>query len=142
MKHEDHNGYAMHLPNPAAQPRKHGRRGHKPGLIGASTLVGSGVYNPRGEHIGDIRDIMLDVRSGKVGYAVLTFGDMEGAGRRLFAVPWHALSPDAKHEGFALNIDRDRLKHAPGFDKDDWPDMTDPAWATEIHAYYPTGPQP
>jgi hypothetical protein len=60
-------------------------------------------------------------------------------GDKLFAVPWDALTLDPEHKRFVLNVEKDRLKNAPGFRKDKWPDMSDPAWAKIIHAYYGTG---
>ncbi len=114
--------------------------GPGPDLMGADTLIGNDVYNQDDEDIGDIKEIMLDVRSGKVSYAVLSFGGFLGMGQKLFAVPWSALTLDPAHKRFLLNVKKDRLKDAPGFDKDHWPDMADKAWAQQIHTYYGTKP--
>jgi sporulation protein YlmC with PRC-barrel domain len=114
------------------------RHGPGPELMGAATLVGNDVYNNRGEDLGDIKEIMLDMRSGKVGYAVLSFGGFLGMGEKLFAVPWNALTLDTENKRFVLNVEKDRLKDAPGFNKDQWPNMADPSWAREIHSYYGT----
>jgi len=112
--------------------------GPGPDLMGADTLIGNDVYNQDDEDIGDIKEIMLDVRSGRVSYAVLSFGGFLGMGQKLFAVPWSALTLDPAHKRFLLNVKKDRLKDAPGFDKDHWPDMADKAWAQQIHTYYGT----
>ena len=61
-------------------------------------------------------------------------------GEKLFAVPWNALTLDTKNKRFVLNVEKDHLRDAPGFDKDKWPDMADQAWAAEIHSYYGTKP--
>lgn len=114
------------------------RQGPGPGLMGAETLIGNDVYNHKGEDIGAIKDIMLDMASGKVVYAVLSFGAFFGFGEKLFAVPWKALTLDTKNKRFVLNVEKDRLKKAPGFNKDLWPDMADQSWANEIHAFYGT----
>ena len=108
--------------------------------MGADTLVGNDVYNHKGEDLGDIKEIMLDMRSGKVGYAVLSFGGFLGMGEKLFAVPWSALKLDTKNKRFELNVEKDRLNDAPGFDKDKWPNMADQSWEKEIHSYYGTKP--
>ena len=108
--------------------------------MGADTLVGNDVYNLQDEDLGDIKEIMLDMRSGKVNYAVLSFGGFLGLGDKLFAVPWDALTLDTKNKRFVLDVDKDQLKDAPGFDKDKWPDMADQSWATQIHSYYGTKP--
>jgi len=112
--------------------------GPGPGLMGATTLVGDDVCNPHGEDVGEIKEIMLDMRSGEVAYVVLSFGGFLGMGEKLFAVPWRALQLDTENKRFVLNVDQDRLKNAPGFHKNNWPDMADQSWAREIHAYYGT----
>ena len=91
---------------------------------------------------GDIKEIMLDMRSGRVAYAVLSFGGFLGMGQKLFAVPWSALTCDPHNKRFVLNVEKDRLKDAPGFDKGDWPDMADPSWSKAIHSYYGTMQDP
>ena len=120
-----------------------GKTGKGPGprLMGADTLVGNDVYNRKGEDLGDIKEIMLDTSNGKVCYAVLSFGGLLGMGEKLFAVPWNALRLDTVNKRFELDVEKDRLKNAPGFDKDDWPDMADQSWVDKIHSYYGTKPQ-
>jgi len=113
-------------------------KGPGPRLMGADTLVGDDVCNRKGEVLGDIKEIMLDTSDGKVCYAVMSFGGFLGMGEKLFAVPWNALKLDTLNKRFELNVEKDRLKEAPGFDKNDWPDMADPTWANEIHSYYGT----
>ena len=67
-----------------------------------------------------------------------SFGGFLSMGEKLFAVPWNALTLDTATRSFKLNVDKDRLKTAPGFDKDQWPNMADATWAQSIHAYYGT----
>ena len=114
------------------------RRGPGPAIMSAHTLAGNEVYNLEDEEVGDIEDIMLDVRSGTVCYAVLSFGGFFGMGGKLFAVPWRALELDTENKRFVLDVNKERLKDAPGFDKDHWPNMADQAWAKAIHTYYGT----
>ena len=115
---------------------------HGPGpeLMGADTLIGDLVFNHKDEELGEIKEIMLDMRNGKVGYAVMSFGGFLGMGDKLFAVPWNALKLDTKLHRFVLHVEKDHLKDAPGFDKDRWPDMADHAWTANIHTYYGTVP--
>jgi len=115
-------------------------QGPGPDLMGADTLIGNDVYNHNEEDLGDIKEIMLDVRSGRVSYAVLSFGGFLGMGEKLFAVPWNALKLDTVNKRFVLNVEKERLENAPGFDKDNWPNMADESWATEIHSFYGTKP--
>ena len=114
--------------------------GPDPALMTIDILVGYDVYNSEGQDLGDIKDIMLNVFVGKVSYAVLDFGSFLGMSEKLFAVPWDALKLDTENKRFTLDVDKDRLKDAPGFDKEHWPNMADETWAEEIHAYYGTAP--
>src|SRR5688572_18598386 len=112
------------------------RRGPGSEMMGADTLIGNEVCNLKGEDLGTITEIMLDMRTGRVVYAVLSFNPFFSMGEKLFAVPWKALTLDTEHKRFTLNVERDRLKEAPGFDKNHWPNMADQSWSKEIHVYY------
>jgi sporulation protein YlmC with PRC-barrel domain len=120
--------------------KSRGTTGPGPALMGADTLLGEKVVNEYGIELGDIKEIMLDMQTGQVAYAVLAFGGFMGMGEKLFAVPWQALHLDTANNRFLLNVDKDRLKTAPGFDKDAWPDMADMQWANQVHAFYGTDP--
>ena len=115
--------------------------GPGPELMGADTLVGNDVYNQKGEKLGDIKEIMLDMRSGQVAYAVLSLGGFLGIGEKLFAVPWSALTLDTENKRFVLSVDKDRLEKAPGFDRNKWPNMADPSWEQGIQSFYGTKPE-
>jgi len=108
--------------------------------MGADTLIGDGVVNAANEDLGDIKEIMLDMQTGQVAYAVLSFGGFLGMGDKLFAVPWQALHLDTVNKRFVLDIDKAQLQNAPGFDKRAWPDMADAQWAQHIHSFYGTDP--
>lgn len=112
------------------------RTGPGPEVMAASTLEGNDVVNRVGDDLGNIKEIMIDVQSGQVAYAVLSSGGFLGLGDKLFAIPWGALTLDTDRKCFILDVDAERLKAAPGFDKDHWPSMADTTWATEVHAYY------
>jgi sporulation protein YlmC with PRC-barrel domain len=114
--------------------------GPGPEIMSAETLIGDSVVNAAGEDLGDIKAIMLDVTSGRIGYAVLSFGGVFGIGSKLFAIPWSALTLDADEKRFILDAPKERLEDAPGFDKDHWPSMADPSWAKELHADYNVRP--
>jgi sporulation protein YlmC with PRC-barrel domain len=105
-------------------------------VLSASTLAGDHVQNSAGEDLGKVDEIMIDIPSGKVAYAVLSFGGFLGVGDKLFALPWSALRLDEDKKCFVLDVDKKRLENAPGFDKDNWPDMTDTTWGTQISSYY------
>lgn len=114
--------------------------GPGPEVMAASTLEGDKVVNAEGEELGKITDIMLDVPSGKIAYAVLSFGGMLGIGDKLFAIPWQALTLDAENKDFILDVAKEKLKAAPGFDKDHWPSMAQDEWALKVHSYYGVEP--
>lgn len=105
-------------------------------LLSASTITGDDVCNMRDEKLGKIQDIMIDTHSGMIRYAVLASGGFLGMGDRLFAIPWKALKLDMENKCFILDVDVGRLKQAPGFDKDEWPNMADPTWHSTIESWY------
>ncbi len=112
--------------------------GPGPELMGADTLMGNDVYNSEGEDLGDIKEFMIDMASGKVSYAVLSFGGLLGMGDKLFAVPWNALKLDTVNKRFTLDAKKETLQDAPGFDKDHWPSMADETWSAGVHRFYGT----
>lgn len=114
--------------------------GPGPEVMAADTLDGEEVVNRTGEKLGKIQDIMLDLPSGRIAYAVLSSGGFLGMGGKLFAIPWHALTLDTDNKCFVLDVARERLESAPGFDKDHWPVMADLTWATQVHSYYSQRP--
>jgi sporulation protein YlmC with PRC-barrel domain len=114
--------------------------GPGPQIMAAGTLTGEEVVNSDGETLGKIDSIMLDVPTGKIAYAVLSFGGFLGMGDKLFAIPWQALQLDTDNKCFVLNVDKETLEAAPGFDKDHWPSMADPQWAKQVHSYYGSRP--
>jgi sporulation protein YlmC with PRC-barrel domain len=115
-----------------------GDTGPGPALMSAETLMGNDVGNLQGEDLGAIKDLMIDMRSGKMAYAVLSYGGLLGVGDKLFAVPWGALTLDTANKRFTLKVHKDALEKAPGFDKDHWPSMADKTWASEVHRFYDT----
>jgi sporulation protein YlmC with PRC-barrel domain len=136
------------MPNPVLSPApdgngarilKHGPDtsiGPGPYVMGASTLDGDQVVSVEGDEVGKIKDIMLDVQSGRIAYAVMSSGGRLGIGDKLLAIPWDALTLDAVHKCFVLALPAERVKNAPGFDKRHWPSMADRSWATAVHEYY------
>jgi sporulation protein YlmC with PRC-barrel domain len=108
----------------------------QPQVLSASTIIGDDIYNPQGEKLGNIKELMLDLGTGQLAYAVLSFGGFLGLGDKLFAVPFEALRLDPENEHFVLNVTKERLEQAPGFDKDDWPSTGDRTWGRGIHEFY------
>lgn len=105
-------------------------------VMSAGTLKGDSVENAEGEKLGKIEDFMLDMESGRIRYAVLSFGGIVGIGDKLFAVPPETLSVDTDRKCLVLDVDKERLKDAPGFDKDNWPNFADSALGRDVYDYY------
>ena len=111
-----------------------------PNVLSASSINGDQVKNHQGENLGEIKDLMIDLDSGKVAYAVLDFGGFLGVGNKLFAVPWNAFQLCAEEKCFRIDADKEKLKNAEGFDQNNWPDMADRTWGENVHSHYGTKP--
>jgi len=109
-------------------------------LIRGNTFIGADVQNPQGQNLGDIKDIVIDRVSGRMAYAVVSFGGFLGMGEKLFAVPWGAFSQKADKDTFVLDVDKERLKNAPGFDAHNWPQMASREWVISLYSYYNVPP--
>lgn len=105
-------------------------------VVKASEVCGVKVRNTADEDLGEINEIVIDKTTGKVGYVVLDFGGILGFGNKYFALPWKIFSYDADEDCFVINLDKERLKNAPGFDKDAWPDFSETAFTSNINRYY------
>ncbi|MGD1094313.1 MAG: PRC-barrel domain-containing protein [Bryobacteraceae bacterium] len=113
---------------------------HEPRVLAADTLTGNAVVNLQNEDLGKIEHLMIDLERGRIAYAVLSFGGFLGMGDKLFAIPWSALALDTVEKRFILNVNKELLKSAPGFDKDRWPNMADQAWGAKVFKYYGAKP--
>jgi sporulation protein YlmC with PRC-barrel domain len=109
-------------------------------VLAAGTLEGDKVMNHAGEDLGKVDELMIDLPTGRVAYVVLSYGGLLGMGNKLFAVPWSAFRIDEDEKAFILNVDKQRLENAPGFDKDNWPDMADPTWGAGVYEFYGARP--
>ena len=109
-------------------------------VLSASTIKGDAVRNSAGENLGKVDEIMIDIPSGRIAYVVLSFGGALGLGNKLFAIPWSAVTVDEDEKCLILNVDKRTLENAPGFDKDNWPDMANMAWGAEVYQYYGASP--
>lgn len=108
----------------------------KPSLLSASTIINTRVENSAGEDLGKIEELMIDLNAGRISYAVLSFGGFLGMGDKFFAIPWDAIEVDTVEEKIVLNVDKETLQAAPGFDKDNWPDTSEHAWLVDVYDYY------
>lgn len=109
-------------------------------LLSSTTLTGTDVVNGRGDNLGNLKDLMINTRSGKIEYAVLSFGGFLGMGDKLFAVPWQAFGLDKADEELVLDVDKETLENSPGFDKDDWPTSASHEYLTDVYRHYDYSP--
>lgn len=107
-----------------------------PQFLSATTLIGDDVKNRDNDSLGKLKDIMINTVDGSIAYGVVAGGGTLGIGNKLFAVPWTALSIDGKNKNLILNVSKHRLKDAPGFDEDQWPDFADPTFISDLSGYY------
>ncbi len=112
---------------------------YRPRLLSSSSLEGNTVVNGQGESLGEIKDFMVDLDTGHIAYAVLSFGGFLGMGDKLFAVPFEALRTDTVNERFVLDVPKEKLENAPGFDKNNWPQHGDDSFLNEVYNYYGYG---
>jgi sporulation protein YlmC with PRC-barrel domain len=107
------------------------------GVVSASKIIGEAVINRQNEDLGKIHELVIDAKEGRLAYAVLSFGGFMGMGNKLFALPWKAFEFATTENKLILNVDKEKLKAAPGFDKDSkWPDFADRTWGKGIYDYY------
>lgn len=100
----------------------------------ASDLLEMDVRNRQNKDIGSIDDIVVDLKSGKIRYAALSFGGFAGFNDKLFAVPWKAIQFkfDEDDRYLVIDVSEEKLEKARGFDEDNWPNVGDPRWAAQV----------
>ena len=104
-------------------------------LISAGRVEGTAIYNPSGEKLGYVQDVMLHKETGRVAYAVVSVGGFLGIGEKYHPIPWSLLSSDTRRDGYVLPVDRRRLEEARSFAAEDVGD-DDSDWRHEVHAHY------
>lgn len=108
----------------------------KSGVLKATSLIGKKVQSEEGKKLGEIKDLVIDPEDGDIQYAVLDFGGFLGIGDKYFAVPWEALNLTDDQKAIVLNVSKKDLKQAPGFDKNNWPDLSSREYAIVIYRFY------
>lgn len=105
-------------------------------VLSATNVIGARVRNSKNESLGKIEDIVLDTRHGRIAYAVLSFGGFMGLGSKLFPIPWQALAQASDGDEFILDVEKEALREAPGFEKEELPDFADQEWGGQVYGYY------
>jgi hypothetical protein len=109
-------------------------------LISSSRVQGTEVYGPAGEHVGEIDHLMIEKVSGRVAYAVMSFGGFLGMGKDFHPVPWNALKYDTTLDGYRTDITREQVEGAPAYSGGDAFDWNDEEWHSRVHSHYRTQP--
>ncbi len=104
--------------------------------VKATSIIGTNVVNPEGESLGSIKEIVIDPRIGRVAYVVVSFGGFLSLGEKLFAIPFSAFEYNAALNEYILDVPKELLSDAPGFDADRWPAMSDEKWNRDVYEYY------
>ena len=105
-------------------------------LIAASQVNGTNVYNLAGEKLGSIYDVMLTKDSGKAEYAIMSFGGFLGIGEKYHPLPWDVLTYSPGHDGYLVDLDRNRLEGAPSYAAGEKGLWDDPAYGRRVTDYY------
>ncbi|HET6197868.1 MAG TPA: PRC-barrel domain-containing protein [Acetobacteraceae bacterium] len=109
-------------------------------LIAADQVEGTSIYNPAGDNLGSVQDVMIDKISGKIAYAVVGFGGFLGIGDRHYPLPWEKLKYDTNMGGFVVDLDKRTLEGAPSYADNDTVGWEDPAWGKRVYDYYGARP--
>ena len=109
-------------------------------LISSDKVEGTAVYNREGEKLGSIHTLMIDKTSGKVAYAVMSFGGFLGIGDRYHPLPWSVLDYETSQGGYVVDLDRSKLEGAPTYGTSETPNWSDRSWGQQVHDYYGTRP--
>lgn len=103
----------------------------------ASKLIGENVNDAQGDKLGEIKDLVIDANARTIRYAVLAHGGVLGIGEKLFAYPVSMLKRKAGSDDLVLNVDKEKLENAPGFDRGKSP-FGDDKYSAEVDRYYGT----
>lgn len=109
-------------------------------LIGAAKVDGTAVYNTQGDRLGDIHDVMIDKQTGRVAYAIMSFGGFLGIGEKYHPLPWNTLKYDTSLGGYIVGLTKDQLEGGPAYDEADEPEWGNRDYEKRVHDYYGVPP--
>lgn len=122
-------------PEPTSSPTTRGKApAHS--LISAERVQGTPVFDREGDKIGHIEDVMLDKKTGKVAYAIMSHGGVLGAGERYYPIPWSIMRYDLQMNGYRVPMDKAEMQKAPTLDQTEI--YGNDAWAAVVHSHYGT----
>lgn len=109
-------------------------------LIASDKVEHTSVRRPNGDKIGSIHRVMIDKRSGRVAYAVMSFGGFMGMGKEYYALPWASLEYNENLDAYELDVTEEQLRGAPESSADDEFDWSNRRWGQQVHDYYQVPP--
>ena len=104
-------------------------------LISSEKVDGTAVFNRDGDKLGTVHHFMVGKRDGRVRYAVMSFGGLFGMGERYHPLPWDVLTYHTDKGGYMVDLDKDRLKEAPSYERGQEPTY-DRTYGERVHGYY------
>jgi hypothetical protein len=141
-RHQEYRGGAQFQPSGRWESHSSGNRSveidETSDLIASSKVEGTAVYNRNGEKLGSVYNFMVGKRSGRVAYAVLTFGGLLGLGESYYPLPWNALTYDTELGGYVVGINKSQLKNAPSYAAGQDP-FSNPSYRARINEYWGRG---
>jgi hypothetical protein len=109
-------------------------------LIASEKVEGTNIYNAAGDNLGAVHDLMIDKATGKVAYALISFGGFLGIGNQYHPLPWSFLKNDTNVAGYVVNLDKRQLEGGPAYDVGAEPAWGDRSYEGNIHDYFGVGP--
>lgn len=123
------------MENPSATPSDATSIDETHRLIASNKVEGTAVYSPDGDHIGSVHNFMVDKISGKVSYAVMSFGGFLGIGERYHPLPWDTLKYEPRFGGYVANVTREQLEGGPHYAREEEP-WGDPEYGRRVYGHY------
>lgn len=109
-------------------------------LIASRDVTGTTVYDASGEKLGSVDDVMIDKLSGRIAYAILSFGGFLGVGGKQYPLPWSKLHYDVTLGGYVVDLAKEKLENAPSYNSGETVAWNDPTWGEKVHEHYGAAP--
>lgn len=105
-------------------------------LLPCSRIIGAELRSPAGEKLGTIEDVMIDTDAGLISFAILSIGGFLGIDGKLTPLPWKFLRLRPDRTYFEVDVDKEKLKNGPNFEREKWMDLSFNQWAEKVYSYY------
>ena len=105
-------------------------------IFSYKNFKGLSVKNKEGDTLGDVHDVVMDLKSGQIAYLVLASGGFLGIGEKYLPVPYESLEYNPKSDSFLMDVPKDKFKNAPHIDMKSWPNRPDNRYVEDVYSYY------